>query len=146
VGPLSSELKRLIRLTEVFGVPAYLGPFDAADWQSKAQTRAIEVVRSRSESLYMALDHIDQSYTLISRPLGKTDPLTDAFIWQLIIHWTKRTGKRPSKSKSGPFVRYVAAAWNDVRFPIPLDAEGQERALELWLGSRVDAHMRKLKQ
>ena len=76
-------------------------------------------------------------------PLARTneDVLTGTFIAEMTMVWRRYYGKYPARSNSGPFVRFVAAAWRDLQFPLPLDHTGSVRNdLEGWLGDRIVAN------
>jgi hypothetical protein len=75
------------------------------------------------------------------RPNTNRDELSWHFIDGMARLYEKITGKQPAKSKAGPFVRFLAAAWVDFQWPAPLDRNGRERDdIEGWLGERVEKH------
>ena len=75
------------------------------------------------------------------RPNTNRDELSWHFIDGMARLYERITGKQPAKSKAGPFVRFLAAAWVDLQWPAPLDRNGRERDdIEGWLGERVEKH------
>ena len=48
------------------------------------------------------------------------DPLTNLIIGTFASLWESETGKRPSKSRSGPFVEFIVAVWELLELPAPV--------------------------
>jgi hypothetical protein len=107
----------------------------------RAAQQRVETIIDLSKLL---LDHINRFYDEVALPRvarPNSNILTFHFILGMTGVWRDFTGSEVPRSKSGPFVRFVVAAWRDVGFPTT-DNRGKERAgdLEDWLGGVIEAH------
>ncbi|MGY4496965.1 hypothetical protein ACVWYH_000892 [Bradyrhizobium sp. GM24.11] len=50
-------------------------------------------------------------------PGGRIEILADQFVTEMYVFHVRHTGQRPSKSKTGRFVDFMLAAWDDLDFP-----------------------------
>lgn len=71
-------------------------------------------------------------------PAPRSDPHTRYLIHDLARVWKEHTGRRPARSKTGPFVRFVALVWRLLKSPAPVKDSG----LEGWLGQRIEEVLR----
>ena len=75
----------------------------------------------------------------MGRP-GNRDPLTQQFIDEVFYDWCTHLSVEGRTDEDKLFVRYLSAAWRDIRFPTK---EHQGQPLESWLGDRVRKRFRK---
>jgi hypothetical protein len=76
---------------------------------------------------------------ICKKPLVPTmsDPLARAFIEQMAKFWKDRTSSPPAPGNQAAFIRFLAAAWEDLKFPEPVDRKGNPKPLQDWFAERV---------
>jgi hypothetical protein len=142
VDEVISHFHRIIELSQVDGLHWHLGPYDPEDIKRRSGLAALVWLQDYAEEVHKNFTDFKDEFPLEIRPsLGNADPLAEHFIMLHANFWCIMTGKNIPRSKSGPFVRYVTAAWEDLEFPDPVDAHGCPiQDLEGWMGARVDSH------
>jgi hypothetical protein len=86
-----------------------------------------------------------RKFDIASPPPSSSEPLSRAFIEMMGRAYVARLDKQPPKSRVGPFVNLLAAAWLDLGFPTPeprkivgAGADTTEQRLKDWLGPKVE--------
>ena len=67
-------------------------------------------------------------------PPSRSDPLARGFVAAMAVAYKAICGREPPRSRKGPLVRLIAAAWSDLRFRLPPD----NTSLQDWLGQKVE--------
>ena len=68
-------------------------------------------------------------------PPSRSDPLARYFVEALAAAYKAIRALQPPRSRKGPFVDLLAAAWLDLDFPWP----SPDTSLESWLGQKAEA-------
>jgi hypothetical protein len=66
---------------------------------------------------------------------SRSDPLARVFIEMMAKFWRDRTSK--ARGDQAAFIRFLAAAWEDLHFPEPIDRKGKPKPLLDWFNERV---------
>lgn len=82
---------------------------------------------------------------IASPPPSRSDPLARYFIDALAAAHIAWRELEPPSGRTGPFVDLLEAGWLDLGFPKPVDKEGDDSALKIWLGTKVEERARKLR-
>lgn len=90
---------------------------DASDEWDDANHRLDEIGRLALE-LSTAIARMRAEYR-VGRAIntGNTSPLEHSFIYFAAIGWRELTGRDPPRARSGPYVEFLGAAWQDLNFP-----------------------------
>lgn len=67
---------------------------------------------------------------------SRSDPLARIFIEQMARFWKDRASSRVPGDQAA-FIRFLAAAWEDLNFPNPVDRAGKPKPLLDWFEERV---------
>jgi hypothetical protein len=117
--------------------------FDVGDLDDDKWMTAIgyvEKIQDLAGELESALQEFSDLFPRVPRPVTNRDSLPWNFIDILSDIYESLTSAAPAVSKSGPFVRLVAAAWEDVDFPCE-DRSGKKRDdIQGWLGDSIEKH------
>jgi hypothetical protein len=69
-------------------------------------------------------------------PPSHSDPLARYFVEAMATAYKAICGRKPPRSRKGPFVDLLATAWLDLGFPWP----PPNTSLDVWLGQKVEAY------
>jgi hypothetical protein len=78
-------------------------------------------------------------------PPSRSGPLARYFIDAMADAHRAWREVQPPSGRTGPFVDLLEAAWLDLGFPKPVDKEGDDLALKVWLGMRVEERAKALR-
>jgi hypothetical protein len=119
----------------------HLAQFKGVPEYTPLATAHLQGIHSAAQQYHEWMSRLLSNFPYTSTPNTNRNVLSWHFINEMASRYEKLTGTKPSVSKSGPFVRLLAAAWLDVDFPQPEDREGRAREdLEGWLGDLVEKH------
>jgi hypothetical protein len=109
-------------------------PFDSKHGLPPAEVfiELLKLARELEKTISQAQEFAEQWQ--VRRPRSSADWQSRTFLKSLIDFWTRAFGRPPSRSAFGPFPRFIAAAWQDVRFPIPKKHEADVAG---WLGEKT---------
>ncbi|MFG1349677.1 hypothetical protein [Xanthobacter autotrophicus] len=100
------------------------------------QMRAADDIRQAAAAFRAAIAKFKDENFLGNKPsIGRARPLERAFAARFRALWREATGKPAPRSRSGPVVEFVSAAWADVGFPeLPADDD----TLAIYMGRLAD--------
>jgi hypothetical protein len=76
---------------------------------------------------------------------SRSDPLARVFIEEMSGFWQDCAGPNPPSRDQAAFIRFLAAAWEDLKFPEPVDRKGKPKPLLDWFAERVPKQRAKRK-
>jgi hypothetical protein len=116
-----------------------LGDLDDDKWMLAASQ--VAEIQELARDLELCLRDFSYHFPHVPRSITNRDSLPWNFIDILSEIYESMTGVAPAVSKSGPFVRLVAAAWEDVEFPSE-DNDGEKRDdVQGWFGDRIEKQL-----
>jgi hypothetical protein len=147
---VENAYEALSKIVQYIEMLQQVTPFDmsycGAAWATLEQTRTRHIpAEDAFRNLLIILQGTGKmiqstvaDYPLLPPPVtANMDFLANGFLRAVAVHWKEVTGAFPSASASGPFIRFVAAAWADLGFPTE-DQRGKDHKDDLagWLGEK----------
>jgi hypothetical protein len=68
---------------------------------------------------------------------SRSDPMARVFIDEISGFWKDCTGANPPPGDQAALIRFLVAAWEDLKFPEPIDRKGKPKPLLDWFTERV---------
>jgi hypothetical protein len=79
-------------------------------------------------------------------PPSHSDPLARHFVALMVDMYRRYRKKEPPRGRTGPFASFLAAAWTDLKFPVPKAEDGKSKDIITWLGQKAEKAPRLTKQ
>jgi hypothetical protein len=140
------DVRRLLRLLAIVErYAARLPPDDAAEVAadmaagfkipdaSPVAGLLSQIIENINETRFLATEM--RRLDMAPPPPSRSDPLARYFVEAMAEAHVARLSRPPPRSRIGPFVRLLAAAWRDLGFPQP----PRDTPPEDWLGQKVEA-------
>lgn len=77
---------------------------------------------------------------------SRSDPLARHFVDLMVDMYRRYRKKEPPRGRTGPFADFLAAAWIDLKFPVPKAEDGKAKDVITWLGQKAEKAPRLTKQ
>jgi hypothetical protein len=99
----------------------------------------IEAARNAALALWASVDDLRPALRALSaqdaRDGSPPDVLTTTAIDKFAVVWRRLTANEPGRSRTGPFARFVIAAWKTTGLSVPGSSAND---MEGWLGRKVE--------